>query len=66
MSVGLATMAIVVFAKMIGTAIPPLAHLVHPFESIAWPWYVLIGTTVTVLTGTLSSLMMQRPPIPAR
>lgn len=59
MSVGLVLMAIVVFAKLIGTAIPAVAPVLHPFESIAWPWYVLIGTTVTVLTGTLSALMMQ-------
>lgn len=59
MSVGLAAMAIVVFAKLIGTAIPPLAPLLHPLESIAWPWYVLIGTSVTVLTGTASAVMMR-------
>ena len=60
MSVGLVAMALVVFAKIIGTAIPPLAPLLHPFESIAWPWYVLIGTTVTVTVGTLSSLVTAR------
>lgn len=60
MSVGLTAMALVVFAKIIGTAIPVLAPLLHPFESVAWPWYVLIGTTVTVLTGTLSSWMTPR------
>lgn len=66
MSVGLVTMAMIVFAKIIGAAIPPLAPLLHPFETIAWPWYVLIGTTVTVLTGTLSSLMMHAPSTPSR
>ena len=65
MSVGIVTMAIVVFAKLIGAAIPALAPVLHPFETIAWPWYVLIGTTVTVVTGTLSSLVQQRPsPLP--
>lgn len=61
MSVGLAAMALVVFAKLIGGLIPPLAPVLHPFESVAWPWFVLIGTTVTVLTGTLSSMMMHQP-----
>ena len=66
MSVGLVTMALVVFAKIIGTVVPPLAPVLHPFETIAWPWYVLIGTTVTVLTGTLSSLMLHAPSTPSR
>src|SRR5581483_973570 len=59
MTVGLVAMALVVFAKLIGDAMPPLAPLLRPFESVAWPWYVLIGTSVTVLTGTVSSMMMQ-------
>lgn len=42
MTVGLITMAIVVFYK------PVASH-------IAWPWYVLIGTTITLATGMLSS-----------
>jgi solute:Na+ symporter, SSS family len=42
MIVGLVTMAIVVFY-------PPVAR------QIAWPWYVLIGTTITFAFGTLSS-----------
>ncbi len=59
MTVGLVAMALVVFSKLIGDAMPPLAPLLRPFESVAWPWYVLIGTSVTVLTGTVSSMMMQ-------
>jgi len=66
MSVGLVAMALVVFAKIIGAAVPQLAGVLHPFESVAWPWYVLIGTTVTVLTGMLSSLIVQRAPAPSR
>jgi SSS family solute:Na+ symporter len=61
MGVGLVTMAIIVFARLVGVAIPPLAETLKPFESIAWPWYVLIGTTVTVLTGTLSSMIVPGP-----
>jgi Na+/proline symporter len=41
MTVGIAAMSIIVFDKSI---------------HIAWPWYVLIGTTITVTTGIISSL----------
>jgi SSS family transporter len=58
MSVGLVVMAVVVFARLVGAAVPALAPVVQPLEGIAWPWYVLIGTSVTVLTGTVSALMM--------
>jgi len=42
MAVGLVTMAVVVFY-------PPVAR------QIAWPWYVLIGTTITLASGVISS-----------
>jgi Na+/proline symporter len=42
MAVGLVTMAVVVFY-------PPVAR------HIAWPWYVLIGTTITLASGVISS-----------
>lgn len=41
MSVGIVVMAVVVFS---------------PSIKIAWPWYVLIGTTITFITGSLSAL----------
>jgi solute:Na+ symporter, SSS family len=41
MSVGIVVMAAVVFA---------------PSLKIAWPWYVLVGTTITLFAGTLSAL----------
>jgi solute:Na+ symporter, SSS family len=41
MSVGIVTMAVVVFS---------------PSIKIAWPWYVLIGTSITFITGSLSAL----------
>ncbi|MDE3054118.1 MAG: sodium:solute symporter [Gemmatimonadota bacterium] len=56
MSVGIAAMSVVVFAKQIATAYPSLAATLGPLAAIAWPWYVLIGTAITLLTGTLSSL----------
>ncbi|HEV8409572.1 MAG TPA: sodium:solute symporter, partial [Gemmatimonadaceae bacterium] len=41
MSIGIIAMAIVVFS---------------PSFKIAWPWYVLIGTTITLFAGSLSAL----------
>ncbi|MBI3790137.1 MAG: sodium/solute symporter [Gemmatimonadetes bacterium] len=54
---GIAAMALVVFAKPISAALPTLAGPLSPFVGIAWPWYVLIGTTLTVGTGMLASRM---------
>jgi Na+/proline symporter len=52
MSVGIATMGFVVFAKQLTGIMPFLA----PLGRIAWPWYVLIGTTITLVVGMVSSL----------
>ncbi|MFI5231537.1 MAG: sodium:solute symporter [Gemmatimonadales bacterium] len=56
MAVGIVAMAVVVFAKQLGTAFPSVAAALGPFTNIAWPWYVLIGTTITLLVGTLSAM----------
>lgn len=56
MSVGIIVMALVVFAKPLAAAFPVLAMPLGPFENVAWPWYVLIGTTITLFVGTLSAL----------
>ena len=56
MSTGLAVMSVVVFAKQVIAWFPALAERLGPLTNIAWPWYVLIGTTITLLTGMLSSL----------
>ena len=67
MSVAIATMAFIVFARPISTAYPPLASTLAPFAGIAWPWYVLIGTTITLFVGILSSLTHPEPTLdPAR
>jgi solute:Na+ symporter, SSS family len=63
MSVGICMMAVVVSAKPIAAALPALAPGLTPIASIAWPWYVLIGTSLTMLTGILTSL---GHPMPAR
>ena len=61
MSIGIFAMSFVVFAKPLGTWIPALADPLAPFASIAWPWYVLIGTTITMSTGILSSFTHAAP-----
>jgi SSS family transporter len=62
MSVAIAIMAFIVFAKPLVAAYPSLAPALGPFGSIAWPWYVLIGTAITLLVGILSSLTHPSPP----
>jgi SSS family transporter len=52
MSVGIAVMGFVVFAKQLTKLIPFLETV----GTIAWPWYVLIGTSITLAVGMLSSL----------
>jgi solute:Na+ symporter, SSS family len=67
MSVAIAVMAFVVFARPIAAAYPSLATTLGPFARIAWPWYVLIGTTITLVVGILSSLTHPEPaPSPVR
>jgi solute:Na+ symporter, SSS family len=61
MAVGIAVMSFVVFAKQIAAAIPALAPALTPLSKIAWPWYVLIGTTITLLVGIFSSLTHGSP-----
>lgn len=69
MAVGIAAMALVVFAKQLA----PTLTFLRPLAScgakgvdacIAWPWYVLIGTTITLVCGVLSSLVGGRTPPP--
>jgi solute:Na+ symporter, SSS family len=36
--------------------VPALADLLAPVSTIAYPWYVLIGTAITLVVGILSSL----------
>jgi solute:Na+ symporter, SSS family len=55
MAVAIAVMAFIVFAKQFIEAFPSLTGLLTPVSTIAWPWYVLIGTTITMVVGILSS-----------
>ena len=61
MAVGILAMTFVVFAKPLAAAYPSLAPTLGPLGQIAWPWYVLIGTSITLFVGILSSLI--RPAI---
>ena len=67
MSVAIFVMAFIVFAGPIAAAYPPLAGTLAPFGRIAWPWYVLIGTLITLAVGILSSFTHPAPArMPAR
>ncbi len=57
MAVGILVMAFVVFAKQLSAAYPALSETLGPFARIAWPWYVLIGTSITFAVGVASSLV---------
>ena len=56
MSVGILVMSFVVFARQLLPIFPGMSDTLTSLSRIAWPWYVLIGTTVTVSVGILSSL----------
>jgi SSS family transporter len=61
MAVGILVMSIIVFARPLSAAYPSLAGSLAGVGRIAWPWYVLIGTTITFVVGTLSSYTHPRP-----
>ena len=63
MSVGLASMAVIVFAGQLIRLAPALEPVLGGASRVAWPWYVLIGTTITLAAGVLLSLTH---PLPAR
>jgi hypothetical protein len=48
-------MSVVVFAKTLASVVPALGPALAPLGEIAWPWYVAIGTTVTLGAGLLAS-----------
>ncbi|HEY0995531.1 MAG TPA: sodium:solute symporter [Gemmatimonadaceae bacterium] len=57
MAVGIGTMTLVVFAKKLAAWIPGMFGGLAPLGQIAWPWYVLIGTSITFGVGVLMSLL---------
>jgi solute:Na+ symporter, SSS family len=61
MAVAITVMSFIVFAKNLSQWFPPLAGMLEPVSTIAWPWYVLIGTTITEFVGILSSFTHRAP-----
>jgi Na+/proline symporter len=57
LSIGIIVMAFVVFAARITSRFPAMADALGPFARIAWPWYVLIGTSITMIVGIGVSLL---------
>ena len=55
MATAILTMAVIVFAKNIAKWFPATAEVLGPVGQVAWPWYVLIGVTITLLVGIASS-----------
>ncbi len=61
-------MSVVVFAKQLIAAFPSLAGPLGSVSNIAYPWYVLIGTAITLAVGVSSSFTHPRvvpTPIPS-
>lgn len=56
MAVAIVIMAFIVFAKQLLPVFPSMTSTLTKFSKIAFPWYVLIGVTVTMVTGILSSM----------
>jgi solute:Na+ symporter, SSS family len=56
MSVAIVVMTFIVFAKQLLPVLPSMTTTLTAFGKIAWPWYVLIGTTITIVVGMISSL----------
>ncbi len=48
-------MTVVIFAKRLAAA--PGLEWLAPLGRLAWPWYVPLGTTLTVATAALLSLL---------
>jgi SSS family transporter len=63
MAVGIFCMTLVVFANQLSSWFPDSLGGLAPLGRIAWPWYVLIGTSITVLVGVLSSFTHPRPTV---
>jgi SSS family transporter len=56
MAVAIVVMSFIVFAKQLLPVLPSMSGTLTTLGRIAWPWYVLIGTTITMIVGILSSL----------
>ena len=66
MGTAIAIMAVVVFSRqLLGWAtsrgMADTLSWLEPLSRIAWPWYVLIGTSITLVVGILSSYTHAAP-----
>jgi solute:Na+ symporter, SSS family len=61
MGVGILAMSVVVFSRQLSAWLPGAADLLQPLTQVAWPWYVLIGTSITMAVGILSSFTHAAP-----
>jgi solute:Na+ symporter, SSS family len=61
MAVGIIAMSFVVFAKPMMLVFPSLTNALTPISHIAFPWYVLIGTSFTMGVAILSSFTHPAP-----
>jgi Na+/proline symporter len=57
MSIAIIVMSMIVFAKQLLPVFPSsMSGMLTELGKIAWPWYVLIGTSITMVIGMASSL----------
>jgi SSS family solute:Na+ symporter len=61
MAVAIVVMSSIVFSRQLLPVFPSLTPLLTTFSRIAWPWYVLIGTSITMIVGIASSLTHSDP-----
>jgi Na+/proline symporter len=61
MAIAIMVMSVVVFAKQLAPIFPSANETFLALSRIAWPWYVLIGTTITMIVGILSSFTHPAP-----
>ncbi|MDO8501020.1 MAG: sodium:solute symporter [Gemmatimonadaceae bacterium] len=55
MSIAIIVMSFIVFARQLLPMLPSMAGTLTTLARIAWPWYVLIGTSITMAVGMTSS-----------
>jgi SSS family solute:Na+ symporter len=61
MATAIIIMSVVVFARQLVPVFPAGEETLTALSRIAWPWYVLIGTTITMIVGMLSSFTHSPP-----
>ncbi|HET7585974.1 MAG TPA: sodium:solute symporter [Gemmatimonadaceae bacterium] len=60
MAIGISVMVVVVFARQLaamlaGTLPSGATHVLQVLGTLAWPWYVLLGTIITFVAGAIAS-----------